>query len=141
MSCDPSFVLAARLEVERLHAFFQSWYRGANSETLERVAMALADEFELISPTDESIPRNLLLEQLAGERGAYPDLSISIEHTAQHASGADTVSLEYIEQHIENGQIDRRACRALLRYHPVKRGSIQWVSIYERRAACPPTQH
>ena len=135
MSSDPSFVLAARMEVERLHAFFQSWYRGASSESLERVAMALADEFELISPTDESISRKLLLEQLASERGAYPDLRISIEHTAQHAFGADAVSLEYIEQHVENGQVDRRACRALLRSHPVKPGSIQWVSIYERRAA------
>ncbi len=135
MPIDPSLTLAARSEVEGLHAFFQSWYRGTDSASLERVATALADEFELVSPTDELISRNLLLEQLSGERGAYPDLTISIEHIAAHPTGPDAVALEYIEQHVENGQIDRRACRALLRRNPHAPGSVQWLSIYERRAA------
>jgi hypothetical protein len=135
MPIDPSFGLLARSEVDGLHSFFQSWYRGYGSETLERAALALAEEFELISPADECISRNLLLEQLSAERGAYPDLTISIQHMAAHPAGSDAVSLEYIEQHVENGHVDRRACRALLRHHPSVPSSVQWVSIYERRAA------
>jgi hypothetical protein len=132
---DPSLALSARSEVEGLHAFFQSWYRGTDSAGLERVAMALADEFALVSPSDEYISRSQLLEQLSGERGAYPDLTISIEHIEAHPAGLDAVSLEYIEQHVENGQVDRRACRALLRRHPSAHSLVQWVAIYERSAA------
>jgi hypothetical protein len=68
---------------------------------LDRVAAALTEEFELIAPTNERISRKLLLAQLSGERGAYPDLAIFIQHIGAHAAGRDAVWLEYIEQHCE----------------------------------------
>lgn len=74
---EASFVDVARREVDDLHAFFQTWYRGKGSMDLERVASALASELELLAPTDE-----------CSSRGAAPGAAVPASNGSRSTSAA-----------------------------------------------------
>ena len=131
---DTAFADLARREVVALHAFFEAWYRGEDALSLDRVAGVLAPEFEMLAPNEEWITRGKLLDELSADRGAYPALTITIEHLAYRASSSDSASLEYIERHVENGQVDTRMCCALMRRPYPGSSNLEWVGIYERDA-------
>ena len=135
MAIDKAFVDLARREIDDLHAFFQAWYRGGDTLSLDRVAGVLAAEFELLAPNDDWISRRQLLDQLSEGRGAHPTLTITIEHLGYRVSAADSASIEYIEQHVENGQVDKRLCCASLRRTRSGSSGVEWVAIYERAGA------
>ena len=136
MAIDTSFSNLARREIDDLHLFFQAWYSGGdNTFDLDRVTTVLAPEFELLAPNDEWITREQLLDELYEGRGRYPTLMITIEHLGYRPYGTDAASLEYTEQHVENGQVDKRLCCASLRRARSGSSGIEWVAIYERAGA------
>jgi hypothetical protein len=135
VAADTPFIELARSEIDELHAFFQAWYRGVDTDGIARVAGVLATEFELLASTGECLSRAQLLSELAGERGAYPNLEIGIVYLGSRFTGQNAASIEYIEQHVENGQIDKRLCCALLRRSQSESRPVEWVAIYERTGA------
>lgn len=120
-------------EVVALHAFFQAWYSGAET-SLARVSKVLSSEFELLSPEGDLLTKDVLLTELLADRGAFPNLKISVERLTAQVSDHEDIRAFYTEVHEEGGSLERRACCALLRLsgHPPRR--LQWVAIAERYA-------
>jgi hypothetical protein len=122
----------ARREVEELHAFFGRWYSAPQAAHLERVSSVLAPEFELLSPSGELLTREQILNELAAHRGAFPDLSISVEGLEFFPAREHEISARYTEVHSEAGKCEKRRCCALLRHSALALNGLEWVAIGER---------
>lgn len=122
----------ARREVEELHAFFGRWYAAPVEADLDRVSGALAPEFELLAPSGDLLTRQQLLSELAANRGAYPDLSITVEELELSPSRDDEITARYTEVHWEGGKCERRRCCALLRQSARTFNGLEWLAISER---------
>jgi hypothetical protein len=121
-----------RREVEELHAFFERWYAAPGDLDLKRVSSVLAPEFELHSPSGERLGKERLLRELEAERGAFPELGISVHDIEVSASSDGTVRAQYTEIHLDAGRCERRSCRARLRPCVNDYNGLEWVLIDER---------
>jgi hypothetical protein len=114
-------------EVEDLHAFFGQWYASPGELHLERVAVVLLPEFELLAPTGELVTRVELLKNLSAERGAYPGLRICVEDLKVCFATTDQVCVRYVELHREAHAVERRRCCALLSARAGTVSGLGWV--------------
>jgi hypothetical protein len=122
----------AAAEVEELHAFFGQWYASPSTLDLRRVSAVLAAEFELLAPNGQVLSRDELLDGLIVERGAFPDLLISVESIIVSPTRGDEVHTRYTEIHRERERVERRLCCALLRRCANTPNGVQWIAIGER---------
>lgn len=74
-----SLTARCRLEVERLHRFFEEWFVGNfpdDDESFSVVVEALAPGFQIVTPTGVELDRDALLERLRAMHGGEPGLRI-----------------------------------------------------------------
>jgi hypothetical protein len=123
---------AAAVEVQQLHSFFARWYATPDDLSIDRVMDVLDSDFELLAPTGEIMSRGQLLNELLVDRGAFPDLSISIEQLYVRLGAGGEAVARYVEVHQENERTERRVCCALLRRRGIGHNGLHWVAIGER---------
>jgi hypothetical protein len=71
---------AARIEIERLHAFIEGWFRGTmpKDRFADGFANWLHTGFENIQPSGKVLSRADLLDPIRDAHGANPDFGITI---------------------------------------------------------------
>ena len=128
---DPAVCVA---EVRELHAFFETWFRGAlpdDEEAFARFERALAPEFEIALSTGELLTREEILERVRAGHGRG-QVAIRVERPVAHPLSDGEVAVCYEEWHVAPNGVSRgRSCRALLRPSDDAPGGVEWVRVDE----------
>jgi len=83
---DKRLLEIARNEIERVHRFIATWFRGAvagSSDEFERqLGASMADDLINIQPSGRALTKHQLLDGIRGAHGANPAFDITISDCA-----------------------------------------------------------
>lgn len=129
---------ACRREIEELHAFFEGWFEGTlpdDETTFARVADALAEDFELISPDGLRRDRNAILASIRDGYGSHAgegrQFRIEIHDVRPRLVVADAALLTYEEWQTSDGSENRRLSSAWFRGTDEAPFGVRWVHLHE----------
>ena len=118
-------------EIVALHDFFHAWFRGEiPPESFRELNAALADDFWIVPPSGRPLERSALLQLLEGERGARPNLKISVERCQVVIEEGDLCAVQYEEWHEDERRKGRASIALLVRSDAGPRG-WQWRFVQE----------
>lgn len=121
-------------EIERLHACFVEWYRSeGDRSTFDRIAAALAPEFEMVVPDGSIVDREAVLESIESAEGSYRDSSfdITIESPEPILVDDDRAVVRYIEHQEQPDEENRRISTAVLAADSSGPDGIVWLAVHE----------
>ena len=126
---------ACRREVEALHRFFQSWFRGDDgASSLERLEDALAPGFELVTVGGRLVPRGELLSGISDARGKRSaEFSIEVTWLGGREVGPDLAIAVYLERQADDAASTDRISSALFRRRAGAPEGVEWVHLHETR--------
>lgn len=121
-------------EIHELHAFFEAWFRGdAPNAEFERVARALAPDFQLVSPRGQVDDQNAILAAIRAARGGRSAaFEIRIE-AVEARYESESSCLMFYEEHQhdpERGSTVRLSSALFRRAEDTPRG-VEWVHLHE----------
>lgn len=131
--------VAARAEIEALHAFFVGWFRGTLSNDEDTFARGFARRFEpgflLIPPAGTLLPLARLSRMIRAGYGTNPDFAIEIRDVTLRREIGKVAVVTYQEwqrnakssQPANNG----RVATALLQPDRVAPGGFAWLHLHE----------
>jgi hypothetical protein len=129
---------AASTEVVELHEFFTRWFHAElphSDVEFERLASALAPDFEMVVPSGALIDRSAVL---AGVRGAYgqwrgdDEATIEVRNVVARGVGSGLVQVSYEEWQLVGGAWKGRRSTALLRKRTEDDDSgFAWLHVHE----------
>jgi hypothetical protein len=127
------------LEVQDLHRFFVTWFRGRcdnTDEVFERdLTRRFAPDFALLQPSGVIVERGTLLGMIRHTWGTCPDLEIDIREVTAQAIGGETIVVTYQEWHrnaIDVWPVDAgRLSSAAMRVDPEQPGGLLWLHVHE----------
>ncbi|MDX1660427.1 MAG: DUF4440 domain-containing protein [Gemmatimonadota bacterium] len=129
---------ACRREIEELHAFFEGWFEGTlpdDEATFARVADALAEDFELISPDGRRRDRGTILasirEGYGDHAGEGKRFRIEIHDVRPRLVVAETALLTYEEWQTSDGSKNRRLSSAWFRKVDAAPCGVRWIHLHE----------
>jgi len=120
-------------EVRELHVFFERWFRGElPDEAFVRVAGALAEDFELISPRGARDDRDSILGAIRGARGGRSRaFSIAVEAFEVRWQSGDACLVTYEEHQRDDDAVTARLSSALFRRANDAPAGVRWVHLHE----------
>lgn len=132
-------IAACRREVESLHRFFEQWLRAPADRTaqppevrIDRLKQALADDFQMITPSGRLSSRAEVLDGLRSARGSKAsDFRISITWIQGREIAPDLVVALYRERQVESRSITERVSSALFRRREGSPEGVEWVHLHE----------
>lgn len=122
-------------EVERLHAFFDDWFAGRGSRSIEEFSEALDDRFLLVAPTGTVYDRDAIIELVDAGRGAG-DAHIRIEKPTVRHAGAVLVGT-YEEHQRREGVSSARISTVVMVERASAPGGWAWIAVHETWLADP----
>jgi hypothetical protein len=124
---------AARLEIEALHAFFVSWFTGADVRLDFRLCEdAFGPDFEMVSPDGRRHTRSAVVARLRQARGtAHGAFDIVVLGTRKIWSAREAISMGYVERQLRDGQSTSRRSVALLTQDMSAPRGMLWHSLAE----------
>lgn len=123
-------------EIRELHAFFESWYRGAiddSDRSFSRVEDVLAPEFTLITSGGYVIARDQLLGLLRTEHATKPDIEMWVENVQLRLEAGAIVLVTYEEHGTTANGRQSTLITAILRKNPEQQNGLEWIHIHEVR--------
>lgn len=129
---------ACRREIEELHVFFQGWFEATvpdDEVTFARVAEALAEDFELISPDGRCRDRDSVLAWIRDGYGVHAgdgkEFRIEIRDVNHRFIVDDGALLTYEEWQTSDGSENRRLSSAWFRRADEAPRGVRWVHLHE----------
>ncbi|MFT5050045.1 MAG: hypothetical protein ACI8QZ_001439 [Chlamydiales bacterium] len=130
---------SCRAEVVQLHAFFEAWFLGEleqTDEAFERFAVALADEFVMVSPGGVAFSRLEILDRVRGAHGSAavgsgPAMKVYTRAEQVRTIGDGLFLVTYEEWQAEGGVERGRISSALLRARPGTPNGVEWIHLHE----------
>jgi len=126
---------ACRAEIEGLHAFFTGWFEGTlpdDDEAFARVAGALGDDFELISPDGRRRDREAILASIRAGHGDHDEFAIEIRHVRLRWSSGGLALVTYEEwQTADGAPPGGRISSAWFREAARAPEGVRWVHLHE----------
>lgn len=129
---------ACRREIEELHVFFEEWFEAAvpdDDVTFARVAEALAEDFELISPDGRRRDRDTTLASIRGGYGEHAgegkEFRIEIHDLRVRWALDGGALLTYEEWQTSDGSENRRLSSAWFRRAEEAPRGVRWVHLHE----------
>lgn len=129
---------ACRREIEELHAFFEGWFEGTlpdDEATFARVADALGDDFELISPDGRRRDRGAILASIRAGHGdhggAGKGFRIEIGDVRPRLVSGDMALVTYEERQTVDGSENVRLGSAWFRSAADAPRGVRWVHLHE----------
>ena len=123
-----------RQEIIDLHEFFQAWFVGSAEQTDEafsRVGRSLAEEFELVAPDGEVVPRRRIMSSIQRGFGRRPDFRIHIENFDARVSEGGLCLVTYHEIQEQEEVTTRRVSSAVFRDAPEAPNGVRWLHVHE----------
>jgi hypothetical protein len=132
---DPSTLDRPQLEVVNLHRFFQEWLAGRLADrdsVFERCALAMAPQFELITPSGERFDRSALCASLRGANGSRgPDFKLWVDGMVTRPIAGGVHLVTYEEWQMLDGATRGRLSSALLADSAAAPDGIEWWHVHE----------
>lgn len=129
---------SCRREVEELHAFFQVWFEATvpdDDATFARVAEALAEDFELITPDGRRRDRDTILASIRDGYGDHAgegkEFRIEIHDVRGRLLVDDGALLTYEEWQVSDGSENRRLSSAWFRRVEEAPRGVRWIHLHE----------
>lgn len=129
---------ACRREIEELHLFFQEWFEATvpdDETTFARVAGALAEDFELISPDGRRRDREAILASIREGYGEHAgegrEFRIEIHDVRLRFVLDDGALVTYEEWQTSDGSENRRLGSAWFRKADEAPRGVRWVHLHE----------
>lgn len=124
----------AQREVTDLHRFFEDWFQGRSGAEISRLEVALASDFEMITPGGEVVIRAPLIDRLQAAFGAWKGSGKKIEIRALQGlpMAEGWVLIRYEEWHLEEqGEAIGRLSTAVFRTEANAPNGVEWVRLHE----------
>ena len=125
-------------EIKDLHAFFEDWFTGRSSNTDEsyaRFSMALDDDFVIVTPEGQSIPKPPLLDGLRSAHASRAEseggFAIRVENIDARDLGQGHWLVRYEEWQDSGGEKKGRISSAVLVENDSAPGGFTWMHVHE----------
>lgn len=132
---DESFEKRCHQEVVALHTMIEEWLAGKRRNTDEafrRFSAAMADDFEIISPSGIRQDREAIVASFRRAHDARGNaFAITIKNIRTRLLAPPLAMLTYEEWQSVDGMITARLSSVLLRDDPVAPGGVAWVHLQE----------
>ncbi len=125
----------ARVEVARLHAAFEAWFRATEPGEVDGFASiegSLAKDFRMVTPDGQILERSELLERLRAARGKR-DIAIRTRLVEALRIDGEHMLAVYEEQQVEDEATSTVVSTALLAFSPDGPDGILWLRVHETR--------
>ncbi len=124
-------------EVVQLHQFFEQWLTGRTERSeavLDRLASALAEDFEIVSPSGTRSDRTRLLRTLGAAHGSHRSQGLRI--WVENVRGRALADGLYLATYEEWQQVGEQAPRgrlstAVFQRAPDAPGGVRWLHVHE----------
>jgi hypothetical protein len=116
-------------EVTRLHDFFEAWYDGETGRSIGEFRDALDDRFTIVVPGGTVVPRDEIIEAVAGGRGKH-GIAIVVENFDVVDLGT-IVLCRYDEVQTQSGEETRRLSTAVMAPDTDTPGGFRWIAVHE----------
>lgn len=123
-----------RTEIERLHTFFQDWFRGdlSNDESeVEKFSGVLDDDFTIIVPSGAILERDQIIETVKGAHGSRPGVRIWIENPTVRSSSNGFIVATYEEWSEHDTAVAGRLSTVVFRETRGSTTSLIWMHVHE----------
>ncbi len=133
----PSLEERAQHEVERLHVFFEEWFRGSlprETSEFSTFADTLAEGFVIVSPSGRLTPREPLLQGLEGAHGRWredPGARIWIKNVQVRHQVGQLLVVTYEEWQHQLDETRGRLSTALLEARGDGPNGLTWLHVHE----------
>ncbi len=118
-------------EVTALHQFFEAWLSGSvdkSREVYNRFENAMAEDFVMVPPGSNLLPRDIIMDIFWEEHGTKPtSFKIEIRNPVAREV-ADSLFLVSYEEWQFDPEQSARVTTALMKENP---SGIQWLSVHE----------
>ncbi len=133
MTDDPALEVAARHEIEALHAFFVAWFTGqADDQDFRLCEAAFGAGFEMVAPDGHRHDRSEVMQRLRQARGgAQGRFEIAVIEPRKIWSAGDAIVMGYVEHQLRDNKSTRRRSVALLTREPNAPRGMHWQSLAE----------
>ena len=132
---DVSLEDLGRREVVSLHEFIEAWMAGSlpdTDETYARFAEAMAEDFQIISPSGALSDRTKILSAFRGAHGVRSKVfSVVIKNFRTRLIAPPLMLATYEEWQYENDAATARVSTVLIRRDAAKPGGVAWVHLHE----------
>lgn len=125
-------------EIRDFHVFIEGWLAGRlpdNDETYQRAHEALADDFEIVSPSGDRRPRRALLDEMRDAHGLHadsdPEFGIEIRAVRHRLTEDELCLLTYEEHQRVDGEWTARLSSVLFRQSESTPNGVEWVHLHE----------
>ena len=122
-------------EVVALHDTIEGWLAGKLPQTeaaYERFSAAMADDFEIISPSGSRLDRDAIVASLRAAHGTQgATFEISVRNIRTRLLSPPLALLTYEEWQSDGSRTTARLSSVLLREDPGKPGAVAWVHLQE----------
>ncbi|WP_290652603.1 DUF4440 domain-containing protein [Aquisalimonas sp.] len=126
-------IAAAHREVEALHAFFQSWFRGdASSEAFQRLEQALADGFVIVTPDARILERRAIIDGVCSQYATDPHAQLEIRRISPRTVRGPIAIVTYEEwQARQGGPMRGRLSTVVLQADTEGPNGLRWLHVHE----------
>jgi hypothetical protein len=118
-------------EVIQLHQFFEAWLAGSltkSRETYQRFESVMAEDFGMIPPDSELLPREVITDIIWQEHGAKaPSFKIEIRNPSVRKL-TEALYLASYEEWQFDSEPTARIATALMKEEP---SGIRWLHVHE----------
>ena len=129
------FEKRSHAEVVRLHEMIEAWLAGSildTDATYLRFSDAMAEDFEIISPSCSRSDRQAIVSSFRAAHGSRgPEFSVAIKNIRTRLLSPPLALLTYEEWQYEEGRATARFSTVLLRDEPSRPGGVAWVHLQE----------
>ena len=120
---------AVAREIERLHRFFEDWFRGEPRD-LADFTDSLSETFYLVSPHGYRLSRSEIIESVESAYGRR-DVSIEVRAPALESILGGVVVATYEEHHADGSGSTSRLSTAVLSLRDTAPGGFIWEAVHE----------
>ncbi|MFV1970768.1 MAG: DUF4440 domain-containing protein [Acidimicrobiia bacterium] len=117
-------------EIERLHQFFEDWFNGVRSRSIEEFSDALDETFFIVSPMGDISDKARIVEAVDGRRGASP-VEIHIGNVRIRRLEGELLISTYEERQIRETESTVMAATVGLVPDSSRPGGFRWIFVHE----------
>lgn len=135
LSASATFEDRCHQEVVRLHEMIEAWLAGSipdSDEAYRRFSAAMADDFEIISPSGARSDRAGIVSSFRNAHGTRDaQFLVAIKNVKTRLLRSPLALLTYEEWQFDNGKATARLSTVLLRQDSSTPGGVAWVHLHE----------
>lgn len=121
---------AVRVEIERLHRFFEEWFRDGEGRSISEFADGLDSNFFVVSPSGGTMNRSAIVERVNELRGEET-VDIRIESVELRHDVDGFLVATYEEHQMRGNESTVRVSTVGLVVDATTPGGYRWIFVHE----------